>query len=76
MFSLESTPVTVQTVDLVLTGVNFMGEVDRLLRLLPFAATQSDSTLYHIKSTYYEEDQGKKSDISFISVERNRLLGW
>ena len=58
MFAFESTTVAVQTVDLVLAGVYFMGQVDRLLRLLTLAATEPDSTFHHVDSSNDEEDQG------------------
>src|ERR1044071_2923246 len=64
---------TVQTADLVISRVNFVRKKYRVFGLIVPRATESDSALHYIIPTHNKQNQHNKSDINFISVERNRL---
>src|ERR1700754_4539777 len=76
MLGVQRIAVTIQTADLVDTGMYLVRVEDRLLRLVTLLATQADSAFHYPVTTQHEQDEDHKGDVSFISVERHRLGSW
>src|SRR5579875_1165575 len=73
VLALPGIAMTVQAIDLVDARMHFMRIIDRLLRLVSLLAAQIDSAFTHIIPNQNKQDDGNKSNVYFISIERNRL---
>ena len=66
---------TKQTIDLVETRMDAMGEEDRLLWLIILLASQSDACLHHPPTKEHEDYDTEKSNIILVPVEGNMRFG-
>ena len=65
---------TVQTTDLVSTGMHFMREENGLFRLVVLLSAQTNGSLNDIISAHNKKHQYKERDIYFITVKWNRFM--
>jgi len=67
---------TIQATDLVGSRMNFMGEKDRLFRLIILLTAQPDGGLYNKIASNYKENKSQEGEIYFITIKWDGIMGW